>query len=179
MILRSFISVLAVTAFVASCGGSGGGSSESVDLADSLPSAAVCNGEPNENVPESGNSTGYAYLNGGDGWSTGWNEVFGEDKAIVGDDAGNILCATVTESSEVERCEYEDNGESFTLILMEATYDIELRFAKSANVIGRDTGTATADECPVSVVWTPGEGERRQFAPPTEALEPILTTFFG
>lgn len=178
MTATRFFSFLALTALAAACGGSDGGS-DTVDLADTLASAKVCNGEANENAPEGGDSLGYAYLNAGDGWTSGWFDMFGDAGAIVGDEAHNILCATVTESSEAERCDYDEDGETFTLIMMDATYSLELRFAKSANVIARDTGTAAAAECPSFVSWTEGEGERRQFSQPTEALDRMLQPFFG
>ncbi len=177
--IGSALAVMALAVLAAACGGSDSGSSGGgIDFADSFPSAAVCNGEPHESV-SAAPASGYAYLNSGDGWSTGWNTVFGDDVAIVGDDAENILCATVTESSEAERCEYEEDGESFTLILMDASYSLELRFAKSANVIARDEGTAVAEGCPTVVSWTAGEGERRRYPEPTEALDRMLSPFFG
>lgn len=172
------ILVACVAAAATGCGGSGD-ANDTIDLADAFASARVCNGEANENVPEGANGTAYTHLSNGDGWSTAWPGVFGDNEAIVGDDAGNILCVTVTASSEAQRCDYEDDGDAFTLIMMDATYDIELRFASSANVIGRDSGSATADDCPTVVSWTPGESERQQFPVPTEALQPLLDTFFS
>ncbi len=40
------------------------------------------------------------YLSDGDGCeSTGWFDTFGEQHAIVGDDATSILCVTVAEAN--------------------------------------------------------------------------------
>ena len=77
------------------------------------------------------------YLDDGTGWSVGW-DAFGEQYAIVGDDATMILCVGVTDSTPGERCEFEDHGETFTLVMQDAT-SIELRNADTANVIATDT----------------------------------------
>ncbi len=165
---------------LAACGGgdSGGGS---VDLAGGLPSAAVCNGEPSSvNPPSSDPFSGYVYLNDGTGWSTGWFDAFGDHHAIVGDDATSILCVNVAESTEVERCDYEEEGEDFTLVLASATYELELRNADTANVIATDTLTAAPDDCPFVVSWTPGEGERTSYPRPSaDALSATLDPFIG
>ena len=181
MISTRLLPAVLLAALAVSCGGSGGegGSGDAIDLADTFASAKVCNGEANENVPDPTASNVYTYLNEGSGWSTAWFGLFGDSEAIVGDDASNILCATVTDSTEAERCEFEDDGDKFTLIMMDATYDIELRFAESANVIGRDSGSVSADPCPTITSWTPGEGERRDYPQPTELVQPFIDTFFS
>lgn len=151
---------------LAACGGSdGSSSSDDLDFADSFASAAVCNGEPSDvNPPASEPFAGYAYLNEGSGaWGFGWSSVFGDQTAIVGDDATAILCVTVTETTESERCEYEEDGEMFTLVMVEASYDIELRNADTASVIARDSFDVAADECPFVTSWTEGEGERTSY----------------
>ena len=164
---------------LAACGGSDGDGS--VDLADGLPSAAVCNGEPSSvNPPSSDPFSGYVYLNDGEGWSTGWSGAFGEQHAIVGDDATSILCVSVADSTEVERCEYEEDGEAFTLVMASATYDLELRHADTAAVVATDTVTAEAGECPFVTSWTAGEGERISYPTPAgDALAATLEPFLG
>jgi hypothetical protein len=171
-------------AFLAGCGGDDGDSGSSgIDLADGLPSAAVCNGEPSEvNPPSSDPISGYVYLRAGEdqGWTTGWFDTFGEQHAIVGDDATAILCVTVTESTEVTRCPFEDEGETFELVMMEADYSFSLRNADTANEIARGTASAPAEDCPFSTSWTPGEGERQSFPAPTEGdLDGTIDVFFG
>jgi hypothetical protein len=176
-VASSVVAALALSACGGSDGGGGGGSA--IDMADSFPSAAVCNGEPHEDAPDGGESVGYVYLSDGEGWSSAWFDTFGDAHAVVGDDANVILCATVTASSEGQRCEFEDDGDTFTLVMMEATYDVELRRAVTANVVGRDSVSAPADECPFITSWSPGEGERQSFPKPADGLQPLIDTFFG
>ena len=152
-----------------------------VDLADGLASAAVCNGEPSEtNPPSTDPISGYVYINVGDGWTTGWFDTFGDQHAITGDDATAILCVTVTESSEGERCPFESDGETFELVRMNASYELSSRNADTANEIARGTATASAEPCPFSTSWSAGEQERRSWPAPTEGdLDGIIDTFFG
>jgi hypothetical protein len=176
-----------VLAVLTGCGGDddggGGGGAATIDLADGLPSAAVCNGEPSDvNPPASDPASGYVYLSAGEdqGWTTGWFDTFGEQHAIVGDDATMILCVTVTESTEASRCPFEDGGETFELVMMEASYSLSLRNADTADEIGKGTASAPAEECPVSTSWTPGEGERQSFPAPTDGdLDDLIEVFFG
>lgn len=181
----ALFAALAVAATaLAGCGGDdGGGSGSSVDLAGSFASAAVCNGEPSDvNPPSSDPISGYVYLRPGEdqGWTTGWSGFFGEQQAIVGDDATAILCVTVTESTEDTRCPFEDDGETFELVMMEASYSFSLRNADTADEIARGTASAPAEECPFSTSWTPGEGERQSFPAPTGGdLASTVDMFFG
>lgn len=165
--------VLAAAIVIASCGGGGSGS---VDQADTFPSAAVCRGDANENAPaRSGNDQGYVYVNEGEGWKAQWFDTFGDKRAALPEtEASVILCATVTQSSEVDRCEFETDGEAFSLILMEATYDVALRAASTAEVIATKTMTASNEECPFSTSWRTGEGERASFAPPADDIAAFL-----
>lgn len=170
--------VLAVLLTAGACGGDDGGGS--IDLADSFASAAVCNGEPSDVNPPSSSAgfSAYVYLNDGDGWQTGWFDTFGDDHALTGDDAQSILCVTVAESSEGERCIYEDEDDSFELVMMNAGYRFELRNADTATLIGRGTGSASAEDCPLITSWTPGEGERRSWPVPTDGdLDGLVATF--
>ncbi len=178
---RLAIAALAVGLVASACGGDDGGDSGSVDLASSFASAAVCNGEPSDaNPPASDPFSGYVYLNDGSGWSTAWSGAFGEQHAIVGDDATAILCVSVTGSTEAERCDYEEDGESFTLVMASATYDIELRNADTANVIATDSFTVDAEECPFITSWTPGEGERTSYPDPAEEqIQTSIGPFLG
>lgn len=167
---------------VAACGDDdGGGSSDAVDLSSGLASAAVCNGEPSEvNPPSSDPFSGYSYLNAGDGWTRGWVGVFGDQEAIVGDDATSILCIQVTESTEVERCEYEEEGESFTLVMVSASYDIELRNADTAEVVASDSLDVEAEECPGITSFEAGETERTSYPQPSEEqIQASLGPFLG
>lgn len=162
------------------CGGDDDDGGGTVDLSDGLASAAVCNGEPSGVAPPSSDPgfSGYVYLNPGDGWTTGWFDTFGDNQAIVGDDAQSILCVTVTESSEGQRCPYEEDGEQFELVMMNATYQYELRHADTANVVANGTGSASAEPCPTFASWTSGEGERQDWPFPTEGdLDGIIATF--
>lgn len=165
---------------VAACGGSDG-DGDGVDLASGLPSAAVCNGEPSDvNPPSSEPFSGYVYVDDGTGWTTGWFDLFGDQHAIVGDDATAILCVNVTESTEAERCEYERDGDTFTLVMASATYDIELRNADTANVIATDTLTVDAEPCPGITSWTEGDTERTSYPRPTdEQVQAALGPFIG
>ncbi len=171
---------LAAAVLVTACGGDDG-ESGSVDLADGTPSAAVCNGEPSDvNPPASDPFSGYVYQNDGSGWTTGWFDAFGEQHAIVGDDATAILCVNVTESAESERCDYEEDGETFTLVMASATYEIDLRNADSANTIARDTFSVEAEDCPLIVSWTAGESERTSYPRPSdEQIQTSLGPFLG
>lgn len=176
------VGVLTTIIFLAACGGSDGGSGPApFDEADFDPAAAVCTGEPNPNAPTGAGGTelGYAYRNDGNGWRTAWTSVFGANQASIAEtEASSILCATVVESSETERCEFEQDGETFTLVMMEATYDIELRFASSGNVIGTDTVSAASDECPFVTSWSLGDTERKSWPEPTAELARTLDVFF-
>lgn len=166
---------------VAACGGDDDEGSDSVDLADGLASAAVCNGEPSDaNPPSSDPFSGYVYVNEGDGWTTGWGDLFGDQQAIVGDDATTILCVSVTESTEVQRCDYERDGETFTLVMASATYDIELREADTAEVVAGDTVSVEAEECPGITSWTEGESERTSYPRPAdEQIQASLGSALG
>lgn len=169
--------VTAVTAALAlgACGGDDEGSG-SVDLADGLPSAAVCNGDPSDAAPAASEPfAGYAYLNDGDGWSSAWFDVFGDQQAIVGDDATTIMCVTVAASTETDRCDYEQDGDTFTLVLVDADYDVELRTAESAEVVASDSFTVTAEDCPGFTSWTVGETERTSF--PVPGADQIAASF--
>ncbi len=172
---------LAAALLVTACGGGDDGDASPVDLADGLPSAAVCNGEPSEvNPPSSDPFSGYVYLNDGSGWATGWFDAFGEQHAIVGDDATAILCVNVTETAESARCDYEEDGETFTLVMASATYEIDLRNADTANTIARDTFSVDAEDCPMIVSWTPGETERTSYPRPSdEQIQTSLGPFLG
>jgi len=66
---------------------------------------------------------------------------------------------TATESAEVERCPFTDDGETFELVMMEASHSFSFRNADTANEISRGTASAPAEDCPISASWTPGEGE--------------------
>ncbi len=175
------IGVIGALLGVAACGGSDGGDAATFDAADFDPAAAVCNGTPNPSAPNGTGRAemGYAYLNDGDGWRTTWGSVFGANHATIAEtEATSILCATIVESTEAERCDFEDEGDTFTLIKMAATYDIELRFASSGNVIGKDTVSAPAEECPMITSWSKGETERRSWPEPTAELARTLDVFF-
>ena len=169
-------------ALSAGCGDDDGGGG-TIDLADSFASAAVCNGEPSDvNPPATDPVSGYVYLRTGEdqGWTSAWFDTFGDQQAIVGDDATVILCVTVTESAEATRCPFEDDGEAFELVMMEATYAFSLRNADSANEVARGTASAPAEDCPFSTSWTPGEGERQSFPAPTEGdLAATIDVFSG
>lgn len=173
------VSAAVGTLVFAACGGDEG-SSGPVDLADSSPSAAVCNGTPSDvNPPASDPFSGYAYLNDGSGWTVGW-DAFGDQRAIVGDDATAILCIEVTESTPGERCEYEDDGDTFTLVMTSASYSIELRNADTANVIARDTFSVDAEECPFVTSWSEGESERNSYPTPSdEQIQTSIGPFLG
>ena len=173
--------LLVATIALTACGGDDDSSGGGLDLADSFASARVCNGEPSDvNPPSSDPISGYVYLNDGDGWTSGWFDAFGDQQAIVGDDATTILCVTVTESTEGQRCPFEDDGEKFELVMMSATYSLSLRNADTANEIARGTASADAEDCPFSTSWTSGEKERQSFPTPTEGdLPGIIDTFFG
>jgi len=164
---------------IAACGGDGGSGGGAIDLSDGLASADVCNGNPSDvNPPASDPFSGYTYLNDGTGWTTGF-DVFGDQRAIVGDDATAIMCVNVTETAAVERCEYDEDGEAFTLVMNEATYTLDLRNADTANVIATHTVTVPAEECPFVTSWTEGEGERNSYPTPSEeqievAIGPFL-----
>ena len=179
----ALLAALAVAATgLAGCGGDDGGGG-SIDLAGSFASAAVCNGEPSDvNPPSSDPISGYVYLRTGEdqGWTTGWSGFFGEQHAIVGDDATAILCVTATEATEATRCPFEDEGETFELVMMEATYAFSLRNADTAEEIAQGTASAPAEDCPFSTSWTSGEGERQSFPTPTEGdLAGTVDMFFG
>lgn len=174
------LGVLAGTVILAACGGSSSNSEPApFDAANSNPAAAVCIGTPNPRAPQGGADLGSAYLNDGDGWRTTWGSVFGANQASIAEtEAVSILCATVTESTEGERCDFEQDGDAFTLVMMAATYDIELRLASTANVIGRDTVSAAAEPCPIVTSWSEGDTERRSWPEPTADLARTLDAFF-
>jgi predicted small secreted protein len=180
---KAVTAVVALAAIsLAACGGSDeGAGSSTFDLASSLPSAAVCNGEPSEvNPPSTDPISGYVYINGGDGWTTGWIDTFGDQRAIVGDDATTILCVKVTDSTEVTRCPYEDDGDEFELVMVDATYSFSLRNADTANEIARGTASGSAGDCPLSTSWSQGENERTSYPAPTEGdLAAAIDVFFG
>ena len=132
------------------------------------------------NPPSSDPSSGYVYINGGDGWSTGWTDTLGDQRAIVGDDATMILCVQVTESTEVARCPYEEGGDEFELVMVDATYSYSLRNADTANEIARGTASGTAADCPLLTAWSEGEAPRVTYPAPTEGdLAADIDVFFG
>lgn len=174
------LSALTVAAvLLGACGGSDSGGS--IDQADSFPSAAVCNGEPNDKAPAAGSpDKGYVYVNDGSGWRASWFGAFGDNHALSADvEATVILCATITSSTEVERCDFEEDGDQFTLVLMEAEYDIEVRSASSAEVIATDTAVGSPDGCPFIGSWSQGEKERRSFPEPSADLARTIGALFG
>ena len=165
--IRLAAGALATGLLLTACGG--GDEGGPIDLASSFPSAAVCNGEPSDvNPPASDPFSGYVYLNDGDGWGSGWSNLFGGEHAIIGDDATTILCASVATTTEADRCEYEDDGETFTLVMASATYDVELRTAETADVLAAESIAVAAEECPMVTSWTPGEGERTSYPRPSD-----------
>ena len=179
---RAIATAAALTIAATACGATDDGAT-TVDLASGLPSAAVCNGEPSSvNPPATDPISGYVYLSEGEGegWTTGWFDTFGDQHALIGDEATLILCVTVTESTEGFRCPFEDDGETFELVRMNATYAYSMRNADTANEIARGTASAPAEECPTFTSWSSGEGERRSWPTPTEGdLEEAIDVFFG
>ena len=167
----SFIALLVALALLvtlsAGCGDDDGGGG-TIDLADSFASAAVCNGEPSDvNPPATDPVSGYVYLRTGEdqGWTSAWFDTFGDQQAIVGDDATVILCVTVTESAEATRCPFEDDGEPFELVMMEATYTFSLRNADGER--GRPGhGIRTRRGLPVLDVMDAGRGRAPELPGP-------------
>ncbi len=63
--------------------------------------------------------------------------------------------------------------------MMEATYELSLRNADTANEIARGTASAPAEDCPFSTSWSAGEQERTSYPAPTQGdLPGIIDVFF-
>lgn len=164
---------------LAACGGDddGGGDGEVVELGSSV----VCDGEGYDLAPAVGEGTDQAvvYVNGGSGWDyTSWSDLPEGAVASVPEEASLAVCASVTETGASVSCPFEDEGEEFTLVVSEATYDVTIRAASTGEVLEQGTATSGPAECPFSAFWTSGEGTRTDYAEAgadvTALLEPLL-----
>jgi hypothetical protein len=169
---------------LAACGGGddGGGSGGETGEVVELPSSVVCDGQGYDLAPAVGEGTDQAvvYVNGGSGWDyTSWGSLPEEGVASVPEDASIAVCASVTQTGATVSCPFEDEGDKFTLVVSEATYDVTIRAASTGEVLERGTATSEAAECPFSAFWTSGEGTRTDYAEAgadvTAMLEPHLT----
>lgn len=157
------------------CGGDGGDAGEVVEL----PSSVVCDGAGYELAPAVGAGTDQAvvYVNGGSGWDyTSWSTLPEDAVAAVPEDASLAVCATVTETGASIECPFEDEGEEFTLVMSEATYDVAIRAASTGDVLEQGPVASGAAECPGFASWTSGEGTRTEYAEAdvTELVESAL-----
>jgi hypothetical protein len=159
------IAAVLLVGTMTACGGGddGDGGGEVVELSSSV----VCNGEGYDLAPAVGSGTDQAvvYVNGGSGWDyTHWSTLPEDAIASVPEDASIAVCASVTETGASIECPFEDEGEEFTLVVAEATYDVAIRAASTGEVLEQGSVTSGAAECPGFASWTSGEGTRTEYA---------------
>ncbi|MEM7143118.1 MAG: hypothetical protein AAF548_19000 [Actinomycetota bacterium] len=87
-----------------------------------------------------------------------------------------VVCVDRTASSAVEVCTgYEDEGLSWEVETFNATYDVTVRDAVTAEVLQATTLEAQADGCPMFSFYTEGDPSPvADYADPTDSLEAFL-----
>jgi hypothetical protein len=105
-----------------------------------------------------------------DGWEPGF-----EDLAEV----ELVACANRTAATESELCEgYEDEGLEWSIQTYDATWEVTLRDATTAEVVAETTLTATADGCPVVSFYSEGDPTPvPDYATPDAELEVFLKEY--
>ena len=174
-LFRLLAALLAVTALAGACGGDDGGST---DQAATSSAAAVCDGEANETAPgiEPGTTPVAVYEDAGDGWTfQSWIGDLPESRdPIIPEDAGIVVCLEVTGSEVAEECEFEEEGQEFTLELADADYDVTVRGAATADELAAGSASATSGDCPTFTSFSGGETSRVQYARPVEEVVGLI-----
>ena len=177
---------LLLAAAMVACGGGGdggdGGGDEPIDQADVLASAAVCDGKANAAAPAIGTGSDQLafYVHDDAGWALdSFSADLTEDAvALNPDEAAITVCLSVIDTGASVSCPFEDEGDQFTLVVTQATYDVAIRASATGEVLDQGSATSKEAECPFSAFWTTGEGTRTDYVQPTKdvlaMLEPYL-----
>jgi len=162
----------------------GGGDDEGDDPVDqgTFGAGAVCEGTGWEAAPAVGSGTeqlGF-YVHDEDGWALdSWSAELPENaEALIPEEASIIVCLSVVETGASVSCPFEDEGDEFTLVVAEATFDVAIRAAATGETLAQGPATSGTAECPLAAFWTQGEGTRTDYAKPVDdvlaLLEPYL-----
>lgn len=178
---RSAIVGLVLVGTLAACGGGDDEGEETVDQG-TFGAGAVCEGTGWEEAPAVGSGTEQFafYIHDEDGWRLdSWSgDVPEGTEATIPEEASIIVCLSVVETGASVDCPFEDEGDQFTLVATEATFDVSVRAAKTAEVLDQGSASSGTAECPLSAFWTEGEGTRIEYAEPVDdvlaLLEPYL-----
>ena len=174
---------LVVAMAMVACGGGDDGGDEPIDQAEVLDSAAVCEGQGNPAAPALGEGQDQLafYLHDENGWALeSWSaELPPDTEALIPDDAAVTVCLSVTATGETVTCDFEDEGDQFTLTVAQATYDVAIRASSTGEVLDQGTANSKAAECPFSAFWTEGEGTRTDYQDPTKDVLALLEPYIA
>ncbi len=165
---------IAMLMILSACGGGDGGGSLAADA------ARVCDGGSNSFSPDFetvGQHTLTVLWNAGDDWTfaPSRGDFPDEQLALTPGDGSVVACLTITSSTVVNECDFEEEGDRFVLELADATYDVELRAQSTGEIVGSTTGAeGTARECPLIGTWDPGEGSRFEPGLPVTEVQALF-----
>ncbi|MGI9602544.1 MAG: hypothetical protein ACR2QE_11710 [Acidimicrobiales bacterium] len=105
-----------------------------------------------------------------DGWEAGFEDL---------SEVQLVACANRVAATESELCEgYEDEGLEWSIQTYDATWEITLRDATTAEVVAETTLEAVADGCPVVSFYSEGDPSPvSDFATPDAELEVFLKEY--
>lgn len=97
-----------------------------------------------------------------------WEPEFGDEATIE-----MVLCLDRTAETESELCEgYEDDGIEWAVQTFDATYEVTLRAATTAEVIASTSIDAAADGCPMFSSYSQGDPSPvPNYARPDDAIQ--------